>query len=159
MDKIGRGYVVNVTGIISDVAEFLAIAEKAASDETLEEKQYEKINALHKGEYLQGCDFDWARWKREELKSKYIRTLRIAYRYFMRTGNIPLAVDSLQRVLALTPDSEKDGRDLIRLYINTDKRNEALKVYRQLDHEVRENLGVELEEETVRLYKSFTLSG
>ncbi|NOU99806.1 response regulator [Paenibacillus sp. LMG 31457] len=159
VDKVDRGYVVNVTGMKSDVEEFLAIAEKAASDEALEEKLYEKMNALHKGEYLQGCDFNWAMWRREELKTKYIQTLRIAYRYFMRTGNVPLAADSLQRVLALSPDSEKDGRDLIRLYIHTDKRNEALKVYRQLNHEVRENLGVELEEETVRLYQSLTLSG
>ncbi|MCS7462392.1 response regulator [Paenibacillus doosanensis] len=155
VNKIGRGYAIDATGMKSDVEEFIAIAETAAAEEALNEKQYERMNALHKGEYLQDCDFDWAMWKREDLKSRYIRTLRIAYSHFMRNGNVVLAADSLRRVLDVSPDSEKDGRDLIQLYINTDKRNEALKIFRQLDHAVRENLGVELEEETVRLYQSF----
>ncbi|WP_028551209.1 response regulator [Paenibacillus sp. UNC451MF] len=155
VNKVGKGYVIDTSSMESDVAEFLSIVEKAASNEALDEKQYERLNVLHIGEYLQGCDFDWAMWKREELKSKYIQTLRIAYNYFMKCGNALLAADSLRHVLEVSPDSEKDGRDLIQLYIHTDKRNEALKIFRQLDHAVRVNLGVDLEEETVRLYKSF----
>ncbi|TBL76270.1 response regulator [Paenibacillus thalictri] len=157
VDKAGRGYVIELAGIESDVAAFLTIVDQAAAEEAMDEKRYEKLNVLMKGDYMQGCDYDWAIWKREELKNKYVQTLRIAAKHFLRKGNIPLAADSLQRILTISPDSEKDGRDLIRLCINTDKRNEALKVYRQLEQAVRGNLGVELEEETVRLYKSVTL--
>ena len=155
VNKAGRGYAIDMEGTASDVAEFLAIAETAVSEQALSEKQYEQLTILHKGDYFQGCDFHWAMWRGEELKNKYIQTLRIAYGHFMEIGNMMLAVDSLRHVLAASPDSEKDGRDLIRLYLQADKRNEALKIFRQLDHAVRVNLGVELEEETVRLYKSF----
>ncbi|WP_248930530.1 response regulator [Paenibacillus hamazuiensis] len=159
VDKIGRGYVIEMNAIESDVTEFSAIMEKAAAGGNPDERLYEKLNALHRGEYLEGCDFGWALWKREELKAKYIETLRTMHKHFMRNGNVPQATDSLQRILALSPDSEKDGRELIRLYASTDQRNEALKVFRQLDHAVRVNLGVELEEETVRLYKDISLTG
>ncbi|MBE1442380.1 response regulator [Paenibacillus sp. OAS669] len=153
--KAGRGYAIDMEGTQSDVAEFLLLAEQTASEQAMSEKQYEKLNVLYKGEYLQGCDFHWAMWKGEELKNKYIQTLRTAYGHFLRNGNMALAADSLRHVLTASPDSEKDGRDLIRLYLHTDKRNEAMKIFRQLDHAVRVNLGVELEEETVRLYRSF----
>ncbi|WP_282940129.1 response regulator [Paenibacillus sp. RC67] len=154
VNKAGRGYAIDMEGTRSDVAEFLAIAEQASSEQALSEKQYEQLTILHKGEYFQGCDFHWSMWRGEELKNKYLQTLRIACGHFAKIGNILLAVDSLRRVLVASPDSEKDGRDLIRLYLQADKRNEALKIFRQLDHAVRVNLGVELEEETVRLYKS-----
>ncbi|MED4954960.1 bacterial transcriptional activator domain-containing protein, partial [Paenibacillus macerans] len=70
-----------------------------------------------------------------------------------------LAADSLQRVLAIAPDAEADGRELIRLHLEAGNRNEALRVYRQLEQVVREQLGVALEEETVRLHGQMGWSG
>ncbi|TVY07385.1 response regulator [Paenibacillus cremeus] len=152
VDKIGRGYMMDLRGLKSDVDEFIALTETAFSEERLEERQYEAMNALYKGDYLDGCDFDWAIWKREELKARYAEVLRILHKSFLQKGQLTLAIDCLQRVLALLPDSEKDGRELIKLFVHLDERNEALKVFRNLAAAVRVHLGVELEEATLKLY-------
>ncbi|WP_282936529.1 response regulator [Paenibacillus sp. RC67] len=152
IEKRGGGYVISGNGMESDLPAFLALMETAVSEGCLDERQYRRMNALRRGDYLDGCDFQWAVWKQEKLTTKYIQALRIVYKHFMKSGNVLLAIDSLQRILELTPDSENDGRELIKLYLHADKRNEALKVFRQLDREVRGNMGVELESATVQLY-------
>ncbi|RAV21994.1 response regulator [Paenibacillus contaminans] len=154
VNKNGGGYAIEAKGLVSDVAEISAIADMALTEEGLDVRRYDKLISLHKGEYLAGDDFGWAVWRREELNSKYILALRTASDRFMKSGKPMLAADSLHRILALSPDSERDGRELIKLYINEDKRNEAINVYRQLNEAVWLHLGVELEKETVRLYES-----
>jgi two-component SAPR family response regulator len=128
--------------------------EEAASERSFNELQYDRLNHLYKGEYLEGCDYRWAMWKREELQAEYVRTLRMMHKSFVNQGNLTLAIDSLKRILTLEPDSEQDGRELIRLYLNADNRSEALKVFKRLEKAVRINLGIRLEEATVRLYEA-----
>ncbi|MBN6186291.1 response regulator [Aneurinibacillus sp. BA2021] len=156
--KAEKGYALHANGLMIDRIEFEETLEHAIMGEP-DKAMYDRMNTLYKGEYLKGCDFPWADWKRDSLLEKYIHTLRSMYRHFMKKGSVSLAVDSLQRVLALSPDSEQDGRELIKLYINTGYRSNALKVYRQLDEAVRINLGVELEEDTMRLYRELIANG
>lgn len=152
VSKVGKGYAIHAKGLMNDRIEFEEMLERAVTEEP-HKQIYDKINVLYKGEYMKDCDFSWAAWKRAYLLEKYIHVLRHMYRHFMKRGNISLAVDSLQRVLILSPDSEQDGRELIKLYINTGYRSDALKVYRQLDDAVRLHLDAGLEEETIKLYK------
>ncbi|MNE74309.1 Bacterial transcriptional activator domain protein [compost metagenome] len=67
-----------------------------------------------------------------------------------------LAIDSIQQLLTIEPASEADGRRLISLYLETGNRNEALRICLQLEQAVRAELGVELEEATLRLYDKAT---
>ncbi|WP_051620580.1 response regulator [Paenibacillus sp. UNC451MF] len=159
VDKVGGGYVLQGQEMESDVSAFVSLVEMVLSEGFMDERQYERMNALHKGKYLENCDYHWAVWKREQLTIKYIDALRVMCKYFIKSGNMPLAADSLQRILSLSPDSEKDGRELIKLYVHENKRKEAIKVFHQLDQEVRGNLGVELEAETVQLFKSIVQNG
>ncbi|CAG7643166.1 Protein-glutamate methylesterase/protein-glutamine glutaminase [Paenibacillus solanacearum] len=154
VNKMGRGYAIDMSGLDSDVSEFSSMADKVLAGDGINESHYERLTSLHAGEYLEDIDSRWVIWRREELQSKYVGTLRTMYAHFERVGNLTLAAECLQRILTLAPDSEKDGRELIQLYINMGKRSEAVKVYRQLDQSVRLNLGLELEEETVRLFNS-----
>jgi DNA-binding SARP family transcriptional activator len=81
------------------------------------------------------------------------------FRHVRQKGRLALAEDCLQRVLAIAPDSESDGRELIQLHLDAGNRSEALRVYRQLEQVICEQLGVELEEETVNLFKKIGKTG
>ncbi|MED2258170.1 bacterial transcriptional activator domain-containing protein [Brevibacillus parabrevis] len=91
--------------------------------------------------------------------SQYIRALRRMYRLFRMGGNAVLAAGSLQRILAIAPESETDGRELIELHLEAGNCNEALRVYWQLEQFIRDELGVAMEEEAVRLYQQMRHQG
>ncbi|MGO4369768.1 bacterial transcriptional activator domain-containing protein, partial [Paenibacillus sp. MCAF20] len=102
---------------------------------------------------MEACDFGWATARQLEIKASYVRALRKGYVYFRRQGNRALVADGMQTLLSIVPDSEIDGRELIRLHLETGNRNEAYRVYTQLEHAVRNQLGAELEEETLELIR------
>jgi two-component SAPR family response regulator len=157
--KAGKGFAIQLDGAVADVTAFEGMLDKILSAEEADERLYDKINGLYKGEYMEGCDYSWALARQEAIKAKYIRSLRCMHRLFRKRGRAALAADSLQRVLAIAPDSEADGRELIRLHLEAGNRNEALRVYRQLEQAIRDQLGVALEEETVKLHRQMGWSG
>ncbi|MNR48594.1 Bacterial transcriptional activator domain protein [compost metagenome] len=75
------------------------------------------------------------------------------YVYFKENSHLPSSLDCLERLVAVSPDSEKDGRELIKLHIEAGNRNEALKAYWHLEKAVHDRMGVEVEEETEALYR------
>lgn len=102
---------------------------------------------------MHGCNFDWAIARQLELNSLYVRVLRKWSMYYLSQEKFSLAVDSLQRLLTIFPDSEIDGRALIRLHLELGNRSEAYRVCLQLEQAVRVQLGTELEEETMLLVR------
>jgi len=159
VEKAGSGFAARLGGATADVTQLEAMLDGILSAEEADERLYDKINGLYRGEYMEGCDYNWALARRESIKTKYIRSLRRFYRLFRRRGDAARAADSLQRVLAIAPDSEADGRELILLHLETGNRKEALRIYRGLEQAVRVQLGAELEEDTARLYRQLTRNG
>jgi two-component SAPR family response regulator len=159
VEKSGSGFAIRLNGATVDVTAVEGLLDEILTAENPGEWLYDRINRLFKGEYMEGCDYHWATFKQETINGKYLRALRSVYQTFRRFGDAKLAEDCLQRVLAIAPDSEGDGRELIRLHLESGNRSEALRVYRQLEQFVREQLGVELEEETLELYKKMGRSG
>jgi len=149
--KVGDGFALASDELLCDVSEFEAALAQASASGTADERLYAKLNDLYEGDYMNGCDYAWAIPRQLALREKYVAVLRCSFAAFRKAGNAALAEDSLRRVLALAPDSEPDGRELIRFYLETGRRAEALKVFQQMEKTVRGQLGLELEEETVRL--------
>jgi len=154
--KTGSGFAFLSEGLASDVSELETALEQAVQTGHSDERLYGTIVDLYRGGYMEGCDYRWALTKQEALKHRYIRALRSFHGRFRECGNRELAADSLQRVLAVAPDAESDGRELIRLHLAGGNRGEALRVYRQLEQAVRLHLGVEPEEETLQLASQLT---
>ena len=159
VEKSGGGFAIRLNGAEADASVFEKMLDDALSAEQPDEQLIDKLNGLYKGKYMEGCGYRWAEFKQEEIDGKYIRVLRKMHLQFRRCGNASRAEDSLRRILAIAPDSEADGRDLIRLHLEAGNRSKALHVYRQLEQAVREQLGVELEEETVKLFDQIGWSG
>ncbi|MCM3745863.1 response regulator [Paenibacillus pasadenensis] len=149
--KADQGFGAELDGDIVDIIQFERLLNEPGSEEEMNEGSYNKMNRLYKGEYMEACDFGWAIAKQLEIKALYMRLLRNWYAFFQSQGKLTLAADSLQKVLLLSPDSENDGRELIKLHLNAGNRKEAYDVCLQLEQAVRMQLGTELEEETLRL--------
>jgi two-component SAPR family response regulator len=159
VEKAGNGFAIRLGEAATDATMLEGMLDAILSAEEPDERLYDKINGLYRGDYMDGCDYRWALARQEAIKKKYIRSLRCMHRLFRKQGRAALAADSLQRVLAIAPDAEADGRDLIRLHLETGDRNEALRVYRQLEQVMCDQLGVALEEETVKLRREIGWSG
>lgn len=153
IQKAEQGFVSELNGITSDVTEFETLLNSAMSDERHDELIYDKMNGLYKGPYMEACDFNWADVRQMKINTAYIRVLRKWHEYFYKKVNTTLALDSMQRLLSIVPDSESDGRKLIKLHLEMGNRNEALHVYLQLEQAVHVQLGIELEEATLHLYR------
>ncbi|GKU80494.1 response regulator [Paenibacillus sp. L3-i20] len=151
--KADVGFGITLDGLTVDVIEFKQLLSDMLSKEDIDEKAYKKVNQMYKGEYMEACDFGWAIARQLEIKSLYVRVLRKWYTHFQSQGNLTLAMESMQNLLQLTPDSEIDGRELIKLHLKQGNRNEAYRVCMQLEHAVRFQLGTELEEETLWLFE------
>jgi two-component SAPR family response regulator len=149
--KAHQGFVAELDGVTVDATEFEQLLSGILLAKEIDDSLYNPIHQIYKGEYMEACDFRWAAARQMEMKAAYIRALRKWYAHFQGQGNTALMVDSLQRLLTLAPDSEMAGRELIRLHLKMGNRNEALRVSLQLEQAVRFQLGVELEEETLRL--------
>ncbi|MCR2822933.1 response regulator [Lederbergia panacisoli] len=153
--KFGKGFVFSLEGFETDEEKLRKLLLEINSKEELRVEIYHKVVALFKGEYMEGCGFQWAHSTQTELRNMYIQALRRLYEFF-KESNISIAEECLQRVLTIIPDSEKDGRELIKVYIDSGKRNEAMAIYRLLEEAVHD-LGVELERETMHLYEKMNL--
>ncbi|MGG4144218.1 response regulator [Paenibacillus algorifonticola] len=149
--KADQGFGVILDGVTVDVIEFEQLLSSTLAEAEMDERFYDKMNQLYKGEYMEACDFGWATARQLGIKASYVRVLRKWCAYFQSQGNYTLAVDSMQNLLSLAPDSEIDGRELIKLHLKMGNRNEAHRVCLQLEQAVRLQLGAELEEETLRL--------
>ncbi|MNI31954.1 Transcriptional regulatory protein YehT [compost metagenome] len=149
--KVDQGFIAEWDRLTVDVTEFEHLLRISLSEEETDKLLYDQINLMFKGEYMEACDFGWAATRQMAINAAYIRVLRKWHAHFRRQGQTAFAVDSMQRVLTLAPDSEVDGRELIMLHLEMGNRNEALRVGLQLDHAVRVQLGAELEEGTLRL--------
>jgi len=152
----GSGYRLSLGGVRPDVAELEELLERTMRGEGLSPHRLDRINALYAGEYLQFCDYEWAIPKRRMLEGHYVRALRVYSGYFRERGMDAAAADCLGRILQLAPDSEADGRELMRLHMRAGNRAEAVRTYRMLERSVRELLDLEPEPETTALYREIT---
>jgi two-component SAPR family response regulator len=137
--------------MLVDVSSFENILNQILSEELLNERDYDQMNQMYTGDYMETCDFGWATARQLEIKSQYVRALRRWHMHYRSQDELSLAADSLQRVLTLVPDSEIDGRALIRVHLELGNRSEAHRVCVQLEQAVRVQMGTELEEETMLL--------
>jgi len=153
VNKVGKRYSIDVVNMTCDVTELEQLLNKTLEEQGMDVCQLERIVELYKGDYMGTCDFRWALGKKEQLSAKYIKALRKLYLLFKKNSQPSSALDCLKRIVTLSPDSEKDGRELIQLHMEAGNRNEAMKAYRQLEQVVRDRMDFELEEETVNLYR------
>jgi len=153
IERVDKAFVVKQDRIASDVAEMEEAIQQVLTEEQLNLHGYERMKRLYRGPYLATNDFRWAEAKRMDLHAACVHALRCFQTYFYNRGEMTLAVDSMEWLLRVAPDSEADGRRLIETYLAMGNRNEARRVYQRLEQTIRMELGARLETATLRLYR------
>ncbi len=118
-----------------------------------------KAVQLYTGNFLAGFHVkdcpefeDWMLQEQESLKEAAAVALRQMVAFQMEEGGYALGIRYARQLLRLDPLAEDMYRQLMRLYAFSGRRERALSAYRELCEVLKEELGVEPQEETVTDY-------
>jgi len=116
--------------------------------------------ALYRGRFLQGfsladsAPFDaWTLLKREQLERQVLATLKVLTQNLKQAGNLEKALIYARRRVELDPWQEPAQRELIWLLAANGQRAAALAQYEACREVLSEELGVEPERATLKLYQ------
>ncbi len=132
-----------------------------AEYETATIEQITAAVALYRGEFLAGLTLDdspafeeWLLLKREQCHRQILTFLQQLTDRYEQRDNFEAAVISLRRYLALEPWDEAAHRRLMRLLAFSGQRGAALAQYESCRRLLAGDLGVDPEDDTIRLYQS-----
>jgi pentatricopeptide repeat protein len=99
--------------------------------------------ALYRGPYL--ADFpphEWIVQRQTELQRQYLHALSRLGEAYERQGDNQQALAWYQRLTACDPYDEQAHAAILRCYVRLGRRSKALRYYRDLQHFLRDELGV-----------------
>jgi DNA-binding SARP family transcriptional activator len=147
-----------------DVRAFLDLLPKVGPDEDLLSNQtkiarLEQALALYRGEFLEGFALasahfeEWMILTREQIRQKLVHTVRLLALAHAQLGNLAVSSTFTQRWIELEPWDEAAHRHMMQLLARRGRRSAALAQYEACRQALSQELGIEPEAETVRLYE------
>jgi len=127
----------------TDVAEFEGhlLAGAQEGDPAERACRIERAIALYRGELLPGYYEEWIGQERERLSEAFRSALSRLVSLRAKMGDRDGAIEAARRAVQADPLREASYYDLIRLYVATGRPAEALRLYRQLERTLRDQLG------------------
>jgi DNA-binding SARP family transcriptional activator len=110
------------------------------------------MGLLGMGDLLPGWYDDWVIIEREQLRQLRLHALETVAAHLARRGRYGYAIHALLRALEREPLRESAHRSLIRMHLEENNVEEALRQYHALARLLRRELGVEPSELTRRLF-------
>ena len=139
-------------GLWVDVEEFEARAAEARATRTIE--AYREALALYGGELLPEDRFeDWAQARRDQLRETQLAMLVELAALQTERGERVDAVATLQRAIVEDPLHEAAHRDVMRLFAEDGRSQQALAQYQQLRDVLRRELSADPDPQTRDLYR------
>ena len=114
--------------------------------------QLENSIQLYVGELLEGFYDDWALRERERLRSLHLKSLAHLMRYYGYHGAYEHAITCGQNILNHDPLREEIHREVMRLYLQSGQRAQAIRHYKSCCQILDAELGIPPMEETRMLY-------
>jgi len=147
-----------------DVRAFLDLLPKVGPDEDLlsdqaEIARLEQASALYRGEFLEGFALasapfeEWMMLTREQIRRKLVHTVRLLALAHAQLGNLAVSSTFTQRWIELEPWDEAAHRHMMQLLARRSRRSAALAQYEACCQALAQELGIEPEAETARLYE------
>lgn len=96
---------------------------------------------------------DWCARRRDQLRASYHELLMKLGALCLNSGGHSGAIEQFEKLVASEPSNEEAHRELMRLYVLTGRRSEALRQYQRCSDAVRRELDTEPEESTLELYR------
>jgi DNA-binding SARP family transcriptional activator len=164
--EFGYAYVIQKSGLVSlnldliclDVDLFMAMGTEAARLESMNKPEealacYTRAAAVYKGDYfVEDPYLEWLGPRRELFRAKYIEILEKKGLLHEEMDQWQAAVDTWRVLLGTDPFAEAAYRNLMILYADAGRKNEALHVFRECQGILKRELDTEPEFQTQQVY-------
>ncbi len=135
-----------------DVRHFERAVDQAAQSEQDAPALWYRAVQLYRSDYLPYIDMPWVRERREQLRSKYAQALIGLGRYHRGLNEPDLALGYLLRALREKPDWEDVHQDVMSIYIQQGRRDDAVAQYHLLEQTLDRMFHIKPGKDTRRLY-------
>lgn len=148
-DKIVRHY---------DVADFVEAINQAMMtlDEAKQAHLYRRAVDIYKAPYLQTIDMPWVVERREKLRSMFTDALIGLGRIHKNMGDHEQALGYFIRSLKEAPQREDMHREVMQLYTNLGRPDDAIVQYHVLHQYLQDEVGIMPSKETRHLFDAIT---
>jgi two-component SAPR family response regulator len=132
------------------------VFENALADAIENEQQapsdWYKAISVYRTEFLKDVRTPWAETRRESLKHKYTQALINLGRFHRGLGELDIALGYLARAVREKPDWEDVHRDVMMIYYQQGRREEAIQQYKQIQKTLQTMFNIQPSRETRNLY-------
>jgi two-component SAPR family response regulator len=111
---------------------------------------------LYRQDFLPEINMPWVQARREVLQHKYAQALIGLGRYHRALGELDHSLGYLLRALREKPDWEDVHRDVMLIYYQQGRRDEAVEQYQQLSRTLQRMFGIQPSKDTRGLYEVIT---
>ncbi len=138
-----------------DVGEFIDAVTEAheTEDEQHQVELLQRAISLYKGDFLSTLDATWANERREYLKSLYVKALVTMGRIHLKHQLHDEALNYFKTALKYVPQREEIHRDVMQVYAESGRTQEAVLQYRTLAERLKQDLDLPPSKETRALYE------
>jgi DNA-binding SARP family transcriptional activator len=117
--------------------------------------RFEVALQLYRGDFLTGLAEDsWGMVRREELRQRYLDTMKILGKLYLDTKDVDRAVGLFLQLTEADPFLEAGHRGLMRAYLQAGEKGQALNQFRRLQQLLDDELGVKPSSKTIALFQS-----
>ena len=132
---------IDESGLQCDLYEFELLLNQIREADEPNAELFQQAAALYKGELLKGRAYEWAAEQSRRLERSYIELLEHAARHSLDSDQLHWALSYFQDILKLDPIREDVHQEVIRLFIEFGRHQEAERQYRFLEEVLRRELG------------------
>lgn len=153
---INQSYIFTLDSHVScDMYEFDEIHKVSHSLTTAIDIQLlEKLVSLYNGDYMIKNEYDWTFDIRMHYRNIFMQHLQKLCQYYANSKDRIKEREALQRFLQFDPYSEHAIQQLMKSYIDEGNRAEAIQIYQDFLHLLLEDLGINPDMTTQKLYQT-----
>ncbi|MFC4597440.1 BTAD domain-containing putative transcriptional regulator [Cohnella hongkongensis] len=134
---------INTDELYCDLYEFERMLQEIRRDPEQSMPLLKRAEALYAGPLLRGKAYEWAGDYARSLERQYIDLLELLARHNRQRGQFFQALSEYGEILKLDAIREDVHGEIIRIYLELGRKNDALRQYRQLEAMLRAELGME----------------
>lgn len=151
--KENNGYKLRVDEVDSDLYQFINIISHNQRVNTDNIEHYEHAIAIFSQGLYANEGYYWAARMSYRLEKDYLRILDYVTKFHQQKHNYHKLKHYFEKILQISPYSDKHCRNLMQVYTELGDRSSAIKLYQQFITKLETDMEISPEKETVLLYK------